>query len=241
MNLKQCFKILFGILTAASCSFADSTTIYNSVIREDVFAAKTTSDFSTAYTKSTDPASKIAVLNAIPMAINRFQASVTGTSVPAWLGTLLTGALQDKDNMVVRTAIDQINKNDIVCYADALISMYGSPTTAATDNPTIYLRTAILNALGTLATPNSIVLFGKIIDAHIVCSETEAALNAIASSCATNLVPNISSYVTDLTTKIQNKAFVTVTPGASIQVPPDGSLQRAYGIVRILGNGNCGK
>jgi hypothetical protein len=241
MNQQQYFKILFGILTAVSCTFADSTSIYNNVIREDVFAAKTTSDFSTAYSKSTDPASKIAVLNAIPMAINRFQANVTGTTVPAWLGTLLTSALQDKNIIVVQTAVNQISQNNIVCYADILISMYGSPTVAATDNPTIYLRTAILNALGTFGTANSIILFGKIIDAHIVCSETEAALNGVASSCATSLVPNINSYVTDLTTKIQNKVLMTSSPVATVQVSPDGSLQHSYGVVRNLGNGNCGK
>jgi hypothetical protein len=244
MNKKRYLQILFsctvGFLAAFSSSFADSTTTYKEVIREDVFAAKTTADFTAAYSKSTDPASKIAVLNALPMAINRFQASTSGTTVPSWLGTLLTTALQDKDIKVVQTAVDAINKNAIVCFADALISMYGSAAETPVDPSIIVLRISIINALGTLGTPNAIVLLGKIIDTHQLRQETEAALNAVSAACATNLVPNINSYVKDLENKIQNRAFQALLPIKGVQIAPEVSLDRAYYVVRILGSENCG-
>lgn len=245
MSDKNCFIFLFsfafGFLAASASSFADSTTTYKEVIREDVFAAKTPGDFSAAYSKSTDPASKIAVLITLPMAISRFNASTSGTTIPTWLGTLLDNALQDNDLVVVQAAVDQINRNHIVCYADMLISMYGKVSETPVAPAIIALRISIIDALGTFGTLNSTVLLGKIIDTHLVRKETEAALNAVAAACAISLVPNINAYVKDLEKKITNKEFLTNVPSIGGIVSPEGSLERAYGVIRILGSETCGK
>ena len=250
------------ILVAAGSSIAIAQkATASSMVRDDIFAATTTDQYLAAYNSSSNTLSKIAVLQALPMAITRFKVTAAGPTVPSWLQSMLTDALKGQDPALVKAAVEQIGLNGILSYSNNLIALYGQNGAA------LGLRASIIEALGGLGTPSAIALIGQVVDAHQLSPETDMAIAMIGRLCITDYASKINSYVKDIEARMQGGEFdftsasvqiiqpdpyAKAAPSAPVNsgatdskkkplVSPENSLRIAVSAMQMLGNGNCGR
>jgi hypothetical protein len=233
--------LLLCVLSAATMNFAGSNKNEPESFQNSVLAAKTSEEFKSLFSKSVDPSAKIIILQALPMAIARFHASVEGATVPDWLATILNDGLNSSDAAVVVNAVDQIGKNRIVSFSNGVIAKYGVLDGTLIDPAIVPLRIKIIQTAGNLATPQAVSMLGQIIDTHQLRPETDAAIIAAGISCLVDIVPQINSYSKDLNDRIANSEFQNQDLAKKPLVSPENSLKLAMSAVQAISSGGCGK
>jgi hypothetical protein len=128
-----------------------------------------------------------------------------------------------------------------VSYTDSLIALYGGINAMPKDRQVIILRVQIIRALKNVEAPSVSSFLGKIIDTHLIRPETDEAISVIGSLCLTDLAPNLHSYITDITSQINNNKFPMDDPSKKPIVSPSYSINNARSVIQSLGRSDCGK
>jgi hypothetical protein len=221
-------KLAVGWLVVAGiCSMSAQA---QTSIEQQVVNITTADQTQTIFNSATNPADQITVLELLPGVVNRFQVS-PATSMPTWLNNILTQGMNSSNSDVVNAAISQAGSLHAVSLATNLTSIFSKSGNSFT-------RVRVVRALGDMASSNAIPFLKSIIDAYVLCPETDEAVISARKLCAAALVSDISAYCSNLNSRIVSGEFNV--PNTKTLASPEESLMIAKGSLQAIVNGTCG-